>query len=246
MDRVGPTKPPATEKVHIPVRLILVRHGQTSSNLGHHLDTAAPGADLTDLGREQAQSLVQALVNEPVSAIYVSNLVRTHQTATPLADARGLSIEIREGLREIGAGELEMANDHDSIETYLESALSWADGYLDSRIPGSDENGHDVMARFDAVVEEAATALAPDRVAVLVSHGAVIRAWCALRCANLERRFTATNGLSNTGVIVLDGEPGAWRVLTWQDQAVGGPALQDPESDGAAAEELDEVDGPAL
>ena len=198
------------------MRLILVRHGQTSSNVGHHLDTAAPGADLTDLGREQARALVQAL-----------------------ADARELSTEIREGLREIGAGDLEMANDHDSIETYLESALSWADGGLDSRIPGSDENGHDVMARFDAIVEEASTALAPDRVAVLVSHGAVIRAWCALRCANLDRKFTATNGLSNTGVVVLDGEPGAWRVLTWQDQAVGGPALQDPESDGAAAEELD-------
>jgi len=225
--------------VHIPVRLILVRHGQTSSNVGHHLDTAAPGADLTDLGREQARALVQALAGEPISAIYASDLVRTQQTAAPLAEARELSTEIREGLREIGAGDLEMANDHDSIETYLESALSWADGGLDSRIPGSDENGHDVMARFDAVVEEASTALAPDRVAVLVSHGAVIRAWCALRCANLDRKFTATNGLSNTGVVVLDGEPGAWRVLTWQDQAVGGPALQDPESDGAAAEELD-------
>ena len=36
------------------MRLILIRHGQTHSNVAHALDTTVPGADLTDLGREQA------------------------------------------------------------------------------------------------------------------------------------------------------------------------------------------------
>ena len=35
-------------------RLFLVRHGQTTSNEIHALDTALPGASLTTLGREQA------------------------------------------------------------------------------------------------------------------------------------------------------------------------------------------------
>lgn len=223
------------------MRLILVRHGQTPSNVGHHLDTAAPGAELTQLGREQAQSLVQVLADEPVAAVYASNLVRTQQTAAPLARARGLQLQIRDGLREIFAGDLEMANDHHSIRTYLESALSWAAGRLGSRIPGSGEDGHDVMARFDAVLDEAAEALAPGHVAVLVSHGAVIRAWCALRCTNIDREFTTANALSNTGAVMLEGEPGNWRVLTWQEQAVGGAALRDPGSDGAAAEDLDDA-----
>ena len=226
------------------MRLVLVRHGQTSSNVGHHLDTAVPGAGLTPLGHEQARSLVRLLADEPVSAVYASPLVRARQTAAPLARARGLRVQVRDGLREISAGDLEMAADHDSIRSYLEAALSWAGGRLDSRVPGSGEDGHEVMARFDAVLGEAAAALEPGRVAVLVSHGAVIRAWCALRCTNVDREFTTANALSNTGAVVLEGEPGAWRVLMWQEQAVGGAALRDPATDGAAAEPIDPADVP--
>ena len=36
-------------------RLHLVRHGQTPSNVAGALDTALPGAPLTELGREQAE-----------------------------------------------------------------------------------------------------------------------------------------------------------------------------------------------
>ena len=38
------------------MRLILVRHGQTSSNVGHHLDTAAPGADLLPMVKPQFEA----------------------------------------------------------------------------------------------------------------------------------------------------------------------------------------------
>lgn len=37
------------------MRLILIRHGQTTANVDYRLDTAIPGADLTDLGRRQPQ-----------------------------------------------------------------------------------------------------------------------------------------------------------------------------------------------
>ena len=36
------------------MRLLLIRHGQTPSNLKHLLDTEAPGPTLTPLGQEQA------------------------------------------------------------------------------------------------------------------------------------------------------------------------------------------------
>ena len=58
------------------MRLLLIRHGQTSSNVGQHLDTAEPGADLTPLGRKQAAAIPQALEHERIDLIVVSNLVR--------------------------------------------------------------------------------------------------------------------------------------------------------------------------
>ena len=37
-------------------RLVLVRHGQSHGNVERRLDTRPPGAELTDLGREQARA----------------------------------------------------------------------------------------------------------------------------------------------------------------------------------------------
>src|SRR4051812_40983545 len=110
------------------MRLILVRHGQTDSNVARALDTEAPGADLTDLGREQADELATALGDEPVDAVYASHLVRSRRTAAPLAAKLGLPVEVREGVREIRAGELEMRSDEDSVRVYLETVLRWIEG----------------------------------------------------------------------------------------------------------------------
>lgn len=218
------------------MRLILVRHGQTSSNVGHHLDTAVPRADLTELGREQAQALVGTLGHEPVRTMFVSDLIRTHQTAAPLARHFGLEPVVRDGLREISAGSLEMANDHESIQTYIRTAVSWSEGDWSTRIPGSEEDGHHVIRRFDAVVTEATRTASNGDVPLLVSHGAIIRAWTAARCENVDVEFVASNVLSNTGAVVIEGSDNRWFVTHWQEQALGGVELQDSATDGAAAD----------
>ena len=87
------------------MRLYLVRHGRTSSNVDRLLDTASPGADLDDVGRAQATRLVERLDGHHLEAVYASDLVRTQQTLAPLASARGLEMTILGGLREIQAGE---------------------------------------------------------------------------------------------------------------------------------------------
>ena len=93
------------------MRLILVRHGRTTSNVGFLLDTGEPGADLDDAGREQARALVERLAEHPIEAIYTSNLVRTQQTATPLAETREIEFRVLSDLREISAGDDELTAD---------------------------------------------------------------------------------------------------------------------------------------
>lgn len=213
------------------MRLVLVRHGQTSSNVGHHLDTAEPGADLTPLGVRQAEALVPVLRDSGPAAVYASTLVRTQQTAAPLAAALGLEVRVRDGLREVAAGDLEMASDRPSVQTYLTTLLRWSTD-LSARVPGG-EDGAAVLARFDAVVEEMAAA---GDVVVAVSHGAVIRAWVASRCPDVGPDDAAEHVLSNTGAVTLDGAPGRWRLVAWHAGALGG--VDDPAADGAAAEEV--------
>ncbi|GEA87951.1 histidine phosphatase family protein [Cellulomonas cellasea] len=214
------------------MRLLLVRHGQTYSNLGRNLDTAEPGADLTPLGERQARALPAALAGQGIDAVYVSNLVRTQQTAAPLARALGLTPHVRPGLREISAGELEMADDLPSVRLYVETMLRWAGGDLDARLPGG-ESGAATLRRFDDVVEEA---VASSDVAVLVSHGAMIRAWAGARCEDVTVELAADNPLSNTGAVLLTGTPSRWLLERWHAEALGGELLDDPAHDGPAGE----------
>ena len=122
------------------MRLILIRHGQTPSNVLNLLDTSVPGPELTELGLRQAQALPDALArNLPevsIAALYASSQTRAQQTAAPLAAALGLDVQIREGIREIAAGEMEMKGDPPSVIAYLRTARSWLQGQLDVRMPG--------------------------------------------------------------------------------------------------------------
>lgn len=211
------------------MRLVLVRHGQTTSNVDDLLDTAEPGADLTDLGREQAAALVEALADQPVESVWVSTLVRTQQTAAPFAAARGLVPTVRTGLREVQAGDLEMRGDLPAIQEFMGVVAAWFRGDLDARVPGA-ESGSEVLARFDAVVDEIVAT--GEGCAMVVAHGAVLRVWAALRCGNVDGPVQARAPLSNTGVIVVEGEPGAWEARVWDGDAVGGPAVSDTVHDG--------------
>jgi broad specificity phosphatase PhoE len=183
-------------------------------NVAGLLDTAYPGAELDEVGRDQALDLVRRLTDEPIQAIYTSDLTRTQQTARPLARALDLPIHPLAGLREIQAGDLELSADW---APYIQVLSAWADD-LAVRMPGS-ESGHEFLARFDEAVATIHSA-GHDTVA-LVSHGAALRVWASARCPNLTREFLIRVGMPNTVVITLTGDPDAgWVAHQWGDMPV--------------------------
>lgn len=207
------------------MRLLLLRHGQTHGNTIGALDTAFPGADLTDLGVQQAAAAARVLGDAGITGIYTSHLVRTQQTAAPLAAALDQQPITLEGLREISAGDFEMATDETSILGYVGTVADWIEGRLDTRMSGA-ETGHEFLERFDAAVEEIASAGHP--VCLIVSHGAAIRTWVANRATSANAHEMAGEGFHNTACIELEGDPGAgWTVLSWTADAIGGAYLDD-------------------
>ncbi|WP_329034200.1 histidine phosphatase family protein [Streptomyces sp. NBC_01725] len=220
------------------MRLLLIRHGQTPSNVEHLLDTAEPGPALTPLGQRQAAALPDALAGEEIGALFASTLLRTQLTAEPLAARTGLEIRVRRGIRELFAGELEMRGDDRAVETYLTTVFGWAAGDTGRRMPGG-ENGVEALRRFDAVVDEAAATGA--RTVAMVSHGAAIRMWAAVRAGNVDAGFASTHALHNTGVVILSGAPGeGWRVQEWAGRSIG-PEDSAPEASGPAGESVDDA-----
>ncbi len=189
------------------MRLILVRHGRTSSNVGFLLDTAEPGADLDELGRQQAEALVERLVEHRIDAIFASNLVRTQQTAAPVAGARGLEVTIISGLREVPAGEDEMSPD---ATRYIGSMIAWGRGDLQARVPGG-EDAIEFLARYDAAIDEVVASGV--EAAMVVSHGAALRSWAGARVTGFNAALGAGH-LDNTGIVVIDGNPvDGWELI---------------------------------
>jgi probable phosphoglycerate mutase len=216
------------------VRLHLIRHGQTGSNIVSALDTAAPGAPLTEQGVRQARAVGAVLAAEPLDAVYASTLDRARATAAEVARPHGLDVQVREGLREVLAGELEMRTDRESVERYLGTMVAWATGDLDAAMPGG-ESGRATLERFDAVVEEMLATGA--RTVAAVSHGAMIRLWAITRAANLDPQTAGARWLDNTGVVTLerDGRAG-WTAVRWQDEVV--PHAAPAGGDGPGGEPL--------
>ena len=223
------------------MRLLLIRHGQTPSNVLGLLDTAIPGPGLTDLGLAQAAALPETLADDRIDAIYASAQPRAQLTAEPLAARRGLPIIVREGLCEVSAGDLEMLGDEDSIRTYQRTIRLWMAGRLDERMPNGPA-GTEVVSRFDAVVSEVVDSLrrdvGDDGTAVLFAHGAMLRVWATVRgtdLATVDDTVGRRHTLHNTGMIVLDSTPtGGWEVVSWAGQALGGAQLDDGVDDGPA------------
>ena len=84
--------------------LFLIRHGLTTWNVEHRIPGKLPGIELTDIGREQAKRLAEALVVLPLSAIISSPLERAVETAEYLTQGRGLTIQLEPDLMDIELG----------------------------------------------------------------------------------------------------------------------------------------------
>lgn len=152
-------------------RILAVRHGQTAwnadSRIQGHTDIA-----LDDVGRWQAGRLAVALADEPLHAVYSSDLSRARQTAAPLAARVGLELRIDAGLRERGFGDFEGLSFAQIEQRWPAQAARWRRREPDFG-PGGGEVLREFRARVVAAVERLARAHRGECIA-LVTHGGVL------------------------------------------------------------------------
>ncbi|HUL98252.1 MAG TPA: histidine phosphatase family protein [Mycobacterium sp.] len=85
-----------------------------------------PGPPITDQGCQQAMDVVNELSPHAYDGIYASTMVRSHETAAPLAEAPGEPITVLAGLREIEAG---------AYAQYAAAPLAWLRGDRNAASP---------------------------------------------------------------------------------------------------------------
>jgi len=161
--------PPPAGRAH----LLLMRHGETAWNvegrIQGHTDTP-----LSERGLAQAQELVLVLREEPIAAVYSSDLGRARETAAPLARERGLALQIEPRLRERGFGLFEG-------HTYDEAQARWPAEYAIWQrrepayaVPGGESY---LELRSRVLASLAAIAAAHDGATVaVITHGGVLDA----------------------------------------------------------------------
>ena len=196
-----------------PTRIIAIRHGETDWNV----DTRIQGQldiPLSATGRWQAERLAEALVDEPLAAIYASDLARAWETAQYVGQARDQEVIEEIGLRERGFGEFE-GKTFAEIEVLLpEQSLRWR-----KRDPEFAPAGGETLVALSKRVLEAAERLAARHAGeqiALVGHGGVMDV--LYRAATrLHIQAPRTWDLGNAAINRLLWTPEGFTVVGWAD-----------------------------
>ncbi len=187
--------------------LLLVRHGES--------EPARPGESFAMLqgqgdpalhpeGERQARAVAARLRHEPISAIYVTILRRTHQTAAPLAEALGLTPIVEPDLREVHLGAWDgglyriKAAEGDPAFMRAKERQEWGE------IPGAETTAA-LHARVRAGILRIAEAHPDRRIAAFV-HGGVIGAAMAVATGAQPFAFNGAANGSVSRIVIRDEE----------------------------------------
>src|SRR6478609_1665139 len=188
-------------------RIFVVRHG--AADYESELLSDA-GGWLSPLGRQQSRELAGQVEGERISRVWTSDLSRAVQTGEIVAARTGVDVTVRTGLREFGVGDAGTTGDPDP---FAATFAAWLGGDLSARIPGG-ESGLEVVARYEAVLEEVADAHRGESVLV-VSHGGVMSMVLPLLADNLAPDHTRDIPLPNCGVVALEADADGWVARSW-------------------------------
>lgn len=192
------------------VTVTLIRHGASAPVIPGQRQPMLDGQGnpaLHSIGVDQAKLTAEALVRPgqvPFAAIYCSTMVRTQQTAEPLAQRTGLKPVILADLREVFLGELdggllrEAAADGDPIVERTMRAERW------DTIPGAEPE----EAFSERLARGLATAIkgrSNERVALVVHGGVIARMLADLTGSSNFAFKGADNASVSEFVLLADG-----------------------------------------
>jgi 2,3-bisphosphoglycerate-dependent phosphoglycerate mutase len=198
-------------------QLLLVRHAEAGpKDPDEPAETVGGQSDwpLTARGTEQAVVLCERLRHQPITAIYVTPLRRTAETAKPLAEVLHLQPTVEPGLIEVYLGEWEKGLYRKNLDENHPTAIRMrAEGRFDV-IPGAESNEH-ITERTSRAVGGIA-ARHPGELVLAVAHGGSIAS--VLAKAARAPLFSFLN-IANTAVSSIVVDDNGWGLRRYNDTA---------------------------
>lgn len=177
-----------------------MRHGATEWNVNKRAQGQAD-VPLTDLGRSQAKETARALSTFEIDAVYSSDLSRSIDTATAIADEHGLEVATDPAFREIDQGEWTGLPVDEIRRRWPEK---WGPARHYTTRPGG-ESPQQVRRRAREGLARV-VGRHPDSSVVVVSHGGTMRWLIAEAKGYDDERSARLRGVSNGGAVVLEAD----------------------------------------
>jgi len=187
-----------------PMRLILVRHGETIYNAQRRF-TGQSDVPLNLLGERQAAALGECLATEHLDVIVTSNLERTRVTAEAIASYHGLPIQEDIDLREMALGEWEGYTYDEVLANDVNLAAQWRVDPATYAPPGG-ETVAQLRDRCARALNRWQTQY-PEASVLWVTHGGLIGVLlCHVLDIDLKRRWQFRHDNASISEIRLSGE----------------------------------------
>ena len=211
-------------------RLVMLRHGQTEFNAGNRMQGQLD-TDLSDLGRDQAGAVAEALAKRQPLLIVSSDLRRALDTAESLGERSGQPVEVDARLRETHLGDWQGLT-HIEVDAAAPGArIAWRNDA--TWAPHGGESRVDVAARGLPLVKELVSDQRewgtdePERPVVLVAHGGLIAALTAALLKLPVDNWPVLGGMGNASWVQLSGNSDydagfddiRWRLDVWNASA---------------------------
>lgn len=152
--------------------ILLARHGETDWNAeGRWQGHSDP--PLNETGREQARALAERLADEPLDAIYASDLRRASETAEIVAGRKGMTVKTLADFREINAGTWEGLTAPEIEERFPDAFPRWRE----TGEPGWEQGEtHEAMAARAVAAARSLAERHPGERILVVCHGGPMKA----------------------------------------------------------------------
>ena len=196
-------------------RIFAIRHGETAWNV----DTRIQGQldiELNDLGHWQASRVAMALQDEPIEAIYSSDLSRAFDTAQAIAKRANppLAVTPDVGLRERHFGHFEGMTWAEIEDKWPTDAKLWR-----SRDPHWSPQGGESLVILNDRIAQCVHAIASQHLGeqiVLVAHGGVLDVLYRLATGQ-DTQTPRTWHLGNAAINRLLWTPEGLNLVGWGD-----------------------------
>ena len=167
------------------MRIWFVRHGETEWNRTKRYQGHSD-IPLNETGRRQAQETAALLANEPLMAVYASDLSRAVETAEAVAQPHGLQVQQNSALRELHFGLWEGLRYEQIMEKWADELSLMYEDPERGRAPEGE--GFSYLAkRACPALQALREAHQEEKAIAVVAHGGTIRVLlCLLQEKSLQ------------------------------------------------------------